>query len=247
LGKRILQQHRGKGGLQYRAPQIGKFAKVRYPFVPDGVTVEMRVLDIVHERGRAYPLAEVDYSGKKFYLPAVSGTVVGSQIQIGPQAAITTGNILPLSGIPEGSSICNIERYLGDGGRLVRQAGESAILFANTPQGSTIRMPSGRTIFLSPRCRASIGIVSGGGRTDKPFLRAGAKYHLMKSKGKMYPRMRGIAMAAVYHPFGGGRHQHPGKSTSTSRNAPPGRKVGHIAPRKTGRKRIPRVEDTQRK
>ncbi|MDA4130952.1 MAG: 50S ribosomal protein L2 [Thaumarchaeota archaeon] len=246
MGKRILQRHRGKGGIQYRAPQIGKFAKVRYPFIPEGVTAELKVLDIVHERGRAYPLAEVDYSGKRFYLPAVAGTVVGSQIQIGPQAAVTTGNILPLANIPEGSSICNIERYLGDGGKLVRQAGESAILFANTPQGSTIRMPSGRTAFLSPRCRASLGIVSGGGRTDKPFLRAGAKYHLMKSKGKAYPRMRGIAMAAVYHPFGGGRHQHPGKSTSTSRNAPPGRKVGHIAPRKTGRKRIPRVENLSR-
>jgi large subunit ribosomal protein L2 len=231
--------------MQYRAPQIGKFAKVRYPFVREGLTAEMKVLDIVHERGRAYPLAELDFSGKKFYIPAVSGTVVGTQIQIGPQAPVSSGNILPLSSIPEGTAICNIERYLGDGGRLVRQAGESAILFANTPQGSTIRMPSGRTAFLSPKCRASIGIVSGGGRVEKPFLRAGAKYHLMKSKGKMYPRMRGIAMAAVYHPFGGGRHQHPGKSTSTSRNAPPGRKVGNIAPRKTGRKRIVRAEDRQ--
>jgi len=245
VGKRILQRHRGKGGLQYRAPQNGKFAKVRYPFVREGQTAEMKVLDIVHERGRAYPLAELDFSGNRFYIPAVSGTTVGSQIQIGPQASVTSGNILPLSNIPEGTAICNIERYLGDGGRLVRQAGESAILFANTPQGSTIRMPSGRTAFLSPKCRASIGIVSGGGRVEKPFLRAGAKYHLMKSKGKMYPRMRGIAMAAVYHPFGGGRHQHPGKSTSTSRNAPPGRKVGNIAPRKTGRKRIVRAEDRQ--
>lgn len=203
----------------------------------------MKVTDIVHERGRAYPLAELDYSGEQYYIPAVSGTTVGSAIQIGPQASVSSGNILPLSSIPEGTAICNIERYLGDGGRLVRQAGESAILFANTPQGSTIRMPSGRTAFLSPKCRASIGIVSGGGRVEKPFLRAGAKYHLMKSKGKAYPRMRGIAMAVVYHPFGGGRHQHPGKSTSTSRNAPPGRKVGNIAPRKTGRKRIVRAED----
>lgn len=245
MGKRILQRHRGKGGLQYRAPQIGKFAKVRYPFVPEGQTAQMKVLDIVHERGRAYPLAEVEYSGKKFYIPAVSGTTVGSQIQIGPSASVTAGNILPLANIPEGTAICNIERYLGDGGRLVRQAGESAILFANTPQGSTIRMPSGRTAFLSPKVRASIGIVSGGGRVEKPFLRAGARYHLMKSKGKMYPRMRGIAMAVVYHPFGGGRHQHPGKSTTTSRNAPPGRKVGNIAARKTGRKRILRPEDRQ--
>ncbi len=203
----------------------------------------MKVLDIVHERGRAYPLAKIDFLGKRFYIPAVSGTIAGSQIHIGPQAPVASGNVLPLSSIPEGTAICNIERYMGDGGRLVRQAGESAILFANTAQGSTIRMPSGRTAFLSPKCRASIGIVSGGGRVEKPFLRAGAKYHLMKSKGKMYPRMRGIAMAAVYHPFGGGRHQHPGKSTSTSRNAPPGRKVGNIAPRKTGRKRIVRAED----
>ena len=97
--------------------------------------------------------------------------------------------------------------------------------------------------ILSPHCRASVGVVGGGGRVEKPFLRAGPRYHLMKAKGKMYPRMRGIAMAAVYHPFGGGRHQHPGKSTSTSRNAPPGRKVGNIAPRKTGRKRIARPAD----
>ena len=232
--------------MQYRAPQIGKFAKVRYPFVQSGETASAKILDIVHERGRAYPLAELDVSGKRFYIPAVSGMVVGSQIQIGPQASVASGNVLPLSNIPEGTSICNIERYLGDGGRLARQAGESAVLFANTPEISTIRMPSGRTAFLSPKCRASIGMVGGGGRTDKPFLRAGAKYHLMKSKGKLYPRMRGIAMAVVYHPFGGGRHQHPGRSTSTSRNAPPGRKVGNIAPRKTGRKRIPRPEDVRK-
>jgi len=85
MGKRILVRHRGKGGLQYRSPQVGKFAKVRYPFVPEGQTTEMKVLDIVHERGRAYPLAELDYSGKRFYIPAVSGTIVGTQIQIGPR------------------------------------------------------------------------------------------------------------------------------------------------------------------
>lgn len=245
MGKRILQRHRGKGGIQYRAPVIGKFAKVRYPFVPEGQTLEAKIIDIVHERGRAYPLAQLDFGGKRFYIPAVAGMTAGSQIQIGARASVAAGNILPLSNIPEGTTICNIERYLGDGGRLVRQAGESALLFANTPQGSTIRLPSGRTAFLSPRCRASIGVVSGGGRTEKPFLRAGARYHLMKSKGKVFPRMRGIAMAVVYHPFGGGRHQHPGRSTSTSRNAPPGRKVGNIAPRKTGRKRIVRTEETQ--
>lgn len=202
--------------------------------------MDAKIVDILHERGRGYPVALLDYDGKRFYLPAVSGLTVGSEIKIGPQATVSAGNVLPLANIPEGTAICNIERYLGDGGRLVREAGGSAILFANTPTAATVRMPSGKTTILSPRCRASIGVVSGAGRVEKPFLRAGAKYHLMKAKGKVYPRMRGIAMAVVYHPFGGGRHQHPGKSTSTSRNAPPGRKVGNIAPRKTGRKRLVR-------
>ncbi len=195
-------------------------------------------MGIVHERGREYPLAQIDVAGRRSYIPAVLGMTVGSSIQIGPQASVTSGNVLPLTSIPEGTQICNIERYKGDGGRLVRNAGGSAILFANAPSGAVVRMPSGKTIVLPPKCRASIGVVSGAGRIEKPFLRAGPRYHLMKSKGKIYPRMRGIAMAAVYHPFGGGRHQHPGKSTSTSRNAPPGRKVGLIAPRKTGRKRL---------
>ena len=238
MGKRILQRHRGKGGIQYRAPSKGKFAVVGYPFVSTDDTVEGRIVEIVHERGRTYPLAQIDVAGRRHYIPAVLGMTVGSTIQIGPQAAVSSGNVLPLTSIPEGTAICNIERYRGDGGRLVRNAGGSAILFANAAEGAVIRLPSGKTIVLPPRCRASIGVVSGAGRVEKPFLRAGPRYHLMKAKGKMYPRMRGIAMAAVYHPFGGGRHQHSGKSTSTSRNAPPGRKVGLIAPRKTGRKRL---------
>jgi large subunit ribosomal protein L2 len=238
MGKRILQRHRGKAGLQYRAPTKGKFAVVGYPFLAGDQTVEATVINILHERGREYPLAQVDLSGRRFYIPAVLGTTVGGIIQIGPQASISTGNVLPLTNIPEGTTICNIERYKGDGGRLVRNAGGSATLFANSPAGSVVRLPSGKSILLPTGCRASVGVVSGAGRVEKPFLRAGARYHLKKSKRKQWPRMRGIAMAAVYHPFGGGRHQHPGKSTSTSRNAPPGRKVGLIAPRKTGRKRL---------
>jgi large subunit ribosomal protein L2 len=238
MGKRILQRHRGKGGLQYRAPSKGKFAVVSYPFVPAEQTVEGRIVKLVHERGREYPIAQIDVAGRMSYIPAVLGLTVGSSIQIGSSAPLTIGNVLPLASIPEGTQICNIERYKGDGGRLVRNAGGSAVLFANTSDGAVVKMPSGKTIVLPPKCRASIGVVSGAGRVEKPFLRAGPRYHLLKSKGKIYPRMRGIAMAVVYHPFGGGRHQHPGKSTSTSRNAPPGRKVGLIAPRKTGRKRL---------
>lgn len=242
MGKRILTQRRGKAGPQYRAPTKGRFAPAKYPFFSGANTTSGRVADLLHEPARSGPLARIEYdNGLIGYLPAVEGLEVGSSITFGTGAEMQHGNVLPLGSIPEGSTICNIERLYGDGGELVRAGGGSAILFAHTPAGSVIRLPSGRSITLNKNCRATIGKIAGGGRLEKPLLKAGNNFWKHKSKGQIYPRVRGIAMTSVYHPFGGGRHQHPGKSTSTSRNAPPGRKVGHIAPRKTGRKRIART------
>jgi large subunit ribosomal protein L2 len=241
MGKRTLQRRRGKGGIQWRGPKKGKIMPARYPLYRGEESVRGIVTEIVHERGRSAPLSRVEFENfPHTYVPAVQGLSVGSTIQMGPSAPIVTGNILPLSKIPEGTTVCNIEKTFGDGGRLVRASGGSAILFSQTPGRSIIKMPSGKGLSAPNWCRAMVGVIAGGGRPEKPFLRAGRKFWKCKAKVQPYPRMRGIAMAAVYHPFGGGRHQHPGKSTSTSRNAPPGRKVGHIAPRKTGRKRIAR-------
>lgn len=242
MGKRILQQRRGKGGIQFRARSKGKIAPVRYPTINngDGKAIVTAILD---ERGRSAPLMQIRYGrGQYTYLPAVLGVSVGREIEIGPTAPLLEGNILPLANIPEGTKVCNIELRPGDGGKLVRASGTSAILFSKSSGKALLKLPSGKNIIVDERCRAMIGEVAGGGRLEKPFLRAGAKEHAMRAMGRVYPRVRGIAMAAVYHPFGGGRHQHPGKSTSTARNAPPGRKVGLIAPRKTGRKRLARVK-----
>jgi large subunit ribosomal protein L2 len=241
MGKRILQQRRGKGGSQYRAPTKGKKAIAKYPFYPLNETHKGEVISLFNERGRSAPVAKVKFEDELIaYLPAVSGLFIGSKIEIGPEAEITTGNILPLMKIPEGTNICNIENSLGDGGKFVKASGGSAVLFSKTVSKVIIKLPSGISSSLNNHCRASIGVIAGEGRYEKPFLKAGARFHVMKSKGKIYPRVRGVAMAAVHHPFGGGRHQSPHKSTATSRFAPPGRKVGHIAPRKTGRKRITR-------
>lgn len=240
MGKRILVRRRGKGGIQWRAPSKGKIAPAKYPLLLSDNIVKGQIIDIVHERGRSAPLFKVSVDGELCYLPAVSGLAVGSTITIGDLAPLNLGNVLPLSSIPEGTEICNIERRFGDGGKLVRAGGGSAILFSKTGNNAIIRFPSRKSFVINGNCRASIGRIAGGGRTEKPFLKAGTRHHAMQARSKVYPRVRGIAMAAVYHPFGGGRHQHPGKSTSTSRNAPPGRKVGLIAPRKTGRKRITR-------
>jgi len=81
-------------------------------------------------------------------------------------------------------------------------------------------------------------ILAGGGVTERPFMSAGGKWRRFRSKGRKYPIVRGVAQAAYVHPHGGGRHQHVGQSSTVSRNAPPGAKVGSIAARKTGRARI---------
>jgi len=242
LGKRILQRRRGKAGIQFRAPSKGKIAPVRYPKMGAESGASARITAILDERGRSAPLAQIQYSGNRFtYLPAVAGMAVGTEVSLGSEAKPTMGNILSLSRIPEGTRVCNVELRPGDGGKLVRASGTSAVLFSRAGGRAILKLPSGKNILVDERCRATVGEVAGGGRREKPFLRAGARHHAMRASGRVYPRMRGIAMAVVYHPFGGGRHQHPGKSTSTSRNAPPGRKVGLIAPRKTGRKRLART------
>ena len=241
MGKRILQRRRGKAGIQFRAPSKGKIAPVRYPKFGDESGGNATVTAILDERGRSAPLAQLRLDGDRYaYLPAVAGMSVGQQVAMGSSAHVHDGNVMPLSRIPEGTRVCNIELRPGDGGRLVRASGTSAVLFSKANGRAIIKLPSGKNILVGDGCRATIGEVAGGGRKEKPFLTAGARHHAMRAAGRVYPRMRGIAMAVVYHPFGGGRHQHPGKSTSTSRNAPPGRKVGLIAPRKTGRKRLAR-------
>ena len=239
MGKRILQRRRGKAGIQFRAPSKGKIAPVRYPkAATEGSATVTAILD---ERGRSAPLAQIRLDGNRYtYLPAVAGLSVGQQLSVGSSGQVLQGNIMPLSKIPEGTRVCNVELRPGDGGRFVRASGTSAVLFSKANGRAIIKLPSGKNILVNDSCRATVGEIAGGGRREKPFLTAGARHHAMRASGRVYPRMRGIAMAVVYHPFGGGRHQHPGKSTSTSRNAPPGRKVGLIAPRKTGRKRLAR-------
>jgi len=90
---------------------------------------------------------------------------------------------------------------------------------------------------LPSTCRALVGVVAGGGRIDKPLLKAGRAYHKYKVKRNCWPKVRGVAMNPVEHPHGGGNHQHIGKPSTVKRNTPAGRKVGLIAARRTGRLR----------
>ena len=238
MGKRTLVRRRGHGGMQFRAPKTGKISPSRYPSYTD-TDHTGSVVDIVHERGRDAPLAKLKFDDNKFsYIPAPHGISVGNQVQVGTNISAKPLNILPLRLIPDGTLICNVEKNIGDGGKLIKAAGSSAIVFSHTTQGVTLKMPSGKFLTVNPRCKAMIGSISGAGRKDKPFLKAGTRAKYMLAHGRLYPTVRGIAQAAVYHPHGGGRHQHVGRQSSVGRTTPPGRKVGIIAPRKTGRGRI---------
>jgi large subunit ribosomal protein L2 len=132
--------------------------------------------------------------------------------------------------------ICNVELSPGDGGKIARSSGTFLTVVAHTPDGTMVRLPSKKNRHLNDLCRATIGIVSGGGRIEKPFLKAGNMFHKKRAKGHKYPRNRGVAMVAAAHPYGSSKRG-ARKVTTVSRHAPPGRKVGLIAARSTGRKR----------
>ena len=240
MGKRIRVQRRGRGSTTFRASTHKRIAPAQYLPISKKELEEVfngQIQDILHEPGRGAPLALVKLeTGESYYTVAPEGTHIGQQIYMGSKAPIDIGNILPLSHVPDGTMICNIERTPGDGGKISRSSGSYALVVGHTPQGVMIKLPSGRTRYLNTLCRATIGVISGAGRVDKPFLKAGAKFHLMKAKGRVYPRTRGVAMVAAAHPYGSSKRG-ARKVTTVSRHAPPGKKVGLIAARKTGRKR----------
>jgi large subunit ribosomal protein L2 len=168
---------------------------------------------------------------------APEGLQVGQVVECGENATLANGNTLLLRYIVEGTPIYNIEGSPGDGGKYVRSSGLAATIISIDDKKAMVRLPSGVQKAFSPRCRATIGIVAGGGRPEKPFLKAGAVYHNTRGKARKWPVVRGAAMNACSHPHGGGSHQSPGRPSTVSRNAPPGRKIGNIAARRTGRKR----------
>ncbi len=235
MGKRIRVQRLGRGSPTWRvADHRRKIDKVSYPAFFSG---RAQVTDIFHDVGRTTPIMELTFeNGEKAYLPAPEGIGVGDWIEMGEDAGIRIGNILPLKAIPEGTPIFNIEGRPGDGGKFVRASGGYAVLLTKSEDRIFVKLPSGKVREFHPDCRAMIGNAAGGGRKEKPFVKAGKRYHAMKAISKKYPKVRGVAMNVVDHPHGGKEHHPPGPTT-VARNTPPGRKVGHIAARRTGRRK----------
>lgn len=237
MGKRILSQRAGRGTQTFRSPSHLRISPAKYPPLLSE-TKKGVIVELVHDPGRWVPLARVVLEdGTEFYTPAAEGVYQGQVVYIGAQAPIAVGNILPLSNIPEGTKVYNIEVRPGDGGKLARQAGSYSIVLGKSGKYVIVLLPSGEQKMLLGNCRATIGVPAGAGRAEKPLLKAGAAYHKWKVKARKWPRVRGVAMNAVSHPHGGGSHQGVSRSSTVPRTASPGRKVGHIAAKRTGRKK----------
>ncbi|MBI4147789.1 50S ribosomal protein L2 [Candidatus Woesearchaeota archaeon] len=235
MGKSLIQQARGKGGPSYVARSFRYKSSAKHPATARNGTIT----DFVKCPGHSAPLAEVTYEdGTIAFLIAPEGVRVGDPINATPQAdPRVSGSILALANIPEGTNIYNIESQPGDGGKFCRTSGNAARLISKTDQYAIVVLPSRRERQFLLSCRASIGTIAGGGRKEKPFLKAGTRHHAKRMKNKRYPMISGAAQNAVDHPFGNKRTSRKAKQRPAPRFAPAGRKVGKLHPTRTGRKK----------
>lgn len=226
MGKNLQSQRRGRGtSPTYRSPSH------RHPGVPDHppFTGQGVVVSIQHATGRTAPLATVRFGAREVFMIAPDGLAIGQVVAIGTPR-IERGNTLALGQIPEGTLVYNIEALPGDGGKFVRAAGTTAVIVSQGEK-SVVQLPSGQFRVFDPNCRATIGVIAGAGRREKPFGKAGKKVLAYRSLSKPAFKVRGVAMNPVDHPHGGGAHQHVGRPSTVSWRAPPGRKVGRMSPK----------------
>jgi len=247
MGRVIRSQRKGAGGI-FKAHTFHRKGAARHrklDFAERRGYIRGVVKNIIHDPGRGAPLAKVQvrhtykYKNLTEAFIAVEGMYTGQYIYCGKKAELFVGNVLPLGEMPEGTIVSNVESVSGDRGALARASGNYSTIIGHSDDGlrTRLKLPSGAKKVVSSKARAMIGIVAGGGRIDKPILKAGRAYYKYKAKRKCWPVVRGVAMNPVDHPHGGGNHQHIGHPSTVRRDAPPGQKVGLIAARRTGRLR----------
>ncbi|MAG39920.1 50S ribosomal protein L2 [Candidatus Pacearchaeota archaeon] len=231
MGKRIIQQRRGHGSLTYRVRKKAGLVRPGYLTKLEG---EFKVIKLISSPGHSVPIAKIaNKEGKIFYNFAANLLYVGQKITIGGSSV---GDIAKVGDLKNGTTVFNIENHQLDGGKFIRAGGASGTIMNTEGDKVTILMPSKKVKKFNKNCRATVGRAAGHGRVEKPILKAGRKFYIMKAKSKLWPRTSAVAMNKIDHPFGSGRGKRV-KSKIAKRNAAPGKKVGHLRPRRTGRKK----------
>jgi large subunit ribosomal protein L2 len=201
-GKITVRHHGGGNRRKYRI----------IDFKRNKVDMEATVIGIEYDPNRTANIALIEYEdGERAYIIAPLGLTEGSKVIASEKADIKPGNCLPISSIPVGTTIFNIELHKGKGAQLVRSAGMSAQLMAKEGKYANVRMPSGEMRLISIDCRACIGQVGNLDHENVKIGKAGRTRHM-----GIRPTVRGAVMNPNDHPHGGGEGKAP---------------VGHSGPR----------------
>ena len=189
---KITVRHQGGGNRQkYRMVDFKRNSK-------DGI--QATVIGIEYDPNRSANIALICYAdGEKSYILAPQGLTNGMKVMSGEHAEAKVGNCLPLSLIPVGAQVHNIELFPGKGGQMVRSAGNAAQLMAKEGKYATLRLPSGEMRMVPIECRATIGVVGNGDHNLVKIGKAGRKRHM-----GIRPTVRGSVMNPNGHPHGGG-------------------------------------------
>ena len=193
---KITVRHHGGGNRQ-------KYRMIDFKRTKDGIPA--KVIGIEYDPNRTANIALICYAdGEKAYILAPQGLTDGMTVMNGAEAEVRVGNCLPLSEIPVGTQVHNIELYPNRGGQMVRSAGNSAQLMAKEGKYATLRLPSGEMRMVPIICRASIGVVGNGDHNLVNIGKAGRKRHM-----GIRPTVRGSVMNPNDHPHGGGEGKAP--------------------------------------
>ena len=205
---RVTARHRGGGAKR-------KYRKIDFKRTKDGVPA--KVASIEYDPNRSAHIALLHYAdGEKRYILAPARLRVGATVESGPKADIQPGNSLPMSAMPTGTTVHNVELTPGRGGQLGRSAGASIQLVAKEGKYATLRLPSGEMRMVPAACRATVGTIGNAEHENVDLGKAGRSRH----KGKR-PQTRGVAMNPVDHPHGGGEAHHtPGGHPRTPWGVP---------------------------
>ena len=193
---RITVRHQGGGNRQ-------KYRIIDFKRRKDNM--EATVIGIEYDPNRSANIALIQYEdGEKTYILAPQGLTDGDKVISGETADIKVGNCMPIDSIPVGTLIHNIELNPGQGGKLVRTAGQSAQLMAKEGKYATLRLPSGEMRKVLAKCRATIGVIGNADHENVKIGKAGRKRHM-----GWRPEVRGSVMNPVDHPHGGGEGKAP--------------------------------------
>ena len=193
---RITVRHQGGGNRQ-------KYRIIDFKRRKDNM--EATVIGIEYDPNRSANIALIQYEdGEKAYILAPQGLTDGDKVISGETSDIKVGNCMPIDSIPVGTLIHNIELNPGQGGKLVRTAGQSAQLMAKEGKYATLRLPSGEMRKVLAKCRATIGVIGNADHENVKIGKAGRKRHM-----GWRPEVRGSVMNPVDHPHGGGEGRAP--------------------------------------